>query len=172
MKTWTNLLVFLRWARSRMPCGSRRSQQNSLTGGVRSSYRWRQDRLATCCVICRSSHPSSHLLTLSLSKCEGQFAHKLSYCLAYTTCICALVSVLVEINWLFLTHNWQPCQAEPRSLTFIYTTKRNKTIQGVKWLHALQAKTSKKSNNMTPQGTYNKETKDSCKLRVDAGGED
>ena len=56
-----------------------------------------------------------------------------------------------------LTHSWEPCQAEPRSLTFIHTTKRNKTIQGVKWLHALQAKTPKKSNNMTPQGTYNKE---------------
>ena len=45
----------------------------------------------------------SYLLTLSLSKCEGQFAPKISYCLAYTTCICAFVSVLVEITkWLFV----------------------------------------------------------------------
>ena len=50
----------------------------------------------------RSSHPSSHHLTLLLSKCEGQFVAKISYCLAYTTCICAFVSVLVEINWLFV----------------------------------------------------------------------
>ena len=32
----------------------------------------------------------------------GQFTPKISYCLAYTTCICAFVSVLVEINWLFV----------------------------------------------------------------------
>ena len=30
------------------------------------------------------------------------FAANISYSLAYTTCICAFVSVLVEINWLFV----------------------------------------------------------------------